>query len=525
MSLELNIHELHFGSDDAESDEKHGFLNKVFLNTPIYQRIKRNKRELVIGRKGSGKSALCLKLKKAFEDEQQDVILLSPESLSRYTIEQLKVSSISNTEAYSYIWRYVILVVIGKEILKRYNTLKANHLIGNYKDIVKKIYNFLMRNEEIDKTFFRKLLSRIPILSSLTLKVFGIEGSLTINQLKNQKEFTDNLERFQGTITRILPQIYETQLIILFDRIDEIWEDSEESEMKIIGLVKAVHDLNLILQQAQIILFLRSDIYDTLKFHDADKLHSVEERVCWAKEDLRNLIVTRARVSANLKGIDSKEIWDAIFDKKVNNKSSFEYIINRTMLRPRELIQFCNQALTKAQDNSHDYIHSQDILKAERDYSAWKLKDLVSEFTVQYPYLQELLSIFQGFKEVYKYDEFAERFSMYRERLNRKFPSLESVSIDVILQILYIIGFLGASIKEQNVFVYDDPTIVVSQAESIVIHPSFISALHIQDNRTVNVGRDYFEHVSGNVYGGNVTIQGYSEENITSGSAGKGKEN
>ena len=45
----INMNLLTFGSDDAEFDEKHGFLDKVFLKTTIYNRAKDAKRELVIG--------------------------------------------------------------------------------------------------------------------------------------------------------------------------------------------------------------------------------------------------------------------------------------------------------------------------------------------------------------------------------------------------------------------------------------------------------------------------------------------
>lgn len=42
MNVEFNINDLTFGSDDAELDEKRGFLGKVFLKTSIYHRVKKN---------------------------------------------------------------------------------------------------------------------------------------------------------------------------------------------------------------------------------------------------------------------------------------------------------------------------------------------------------------------------------------------------------------------------------------------------------------------------------------------------
>ena len=57
MSVKVDLKKLMFGSDDAERDAKQGFLSKVFLKTALYDRIKAGQCELVIGRKGAGKSA------------------------------------------------------------------------------------------------------------------------------------------------------------------------------------------------------------------------------------------------------------------------------------------------------------------------------------------------------------------------------------------------------------------------------------------------------------------------------------
>ena len=74
MTTKMDIAKLTFGNDDAERDAKQGFLSKVFLKTALYNRIKADQSELVIGRKGTGKSATCLILKNAFENEGMKVL-------------------------------------------------------------------------------------------------------------------------------------------------------------------------------------------------------------------------------------------------------------------------------------------------------------------------------------------------------------------------------------------------------------------------------------------------------------------
>ena len=59
----MSIQNLYFGKDDAETDiTSSGLLRDGFLKTAIYETVKAGKKTLVIGRKGSGKSALCMML-------------------------------------------------------------------------------------------------------------------------------------------------------------------------------------------------------------------------------------------------------------------------------------------------------------------------------------------------------------------------------------------------------------------------------------------------------------------------------
>src|SRR5687767_6629358 len=122
-----------------------------------------------------------------------------------------------------------------------------------------------------------------------------------------------------------------------------------------------------------------------------------------------------------------------MFAKEVKDQPSFQYMLSRTLKRPRELIQFCNTALAEAQDNSHKSILRKDILTAENQYSNWKLKDLSSEYMVQYPYLEELLSLFQGFKAEFSVSEFNKRYEETISRLSQ-FPDLRSISSEKMLQ-------------------------------------------------------------------------------------------
>lgn len=504
----LNINRLTFGSDDAELDEKRGFLDRVFLKTSVFYRVREKQREIVLGRKGSGKSAICLILKKALEEENVTTVLVTPQSLSQSKLKQLKTSSINRDETYMLGWKYALLATIGLKVIELEES-QDQKLTKDALALLRRLKSFLSRNGEIEKTFLQRLLGVTSIFSKVSIKILGVEGSAETRQLQAEQDMATELERFQTDLEAWFAEFPRTKLVVLIDKADEVWNQTEESELMIIGLVKAVHDLNSQLRSAHFVLFLRSDIYDTLQFNDADKLHGGEERIRWQEDNLKHLITTRARVSAELTKTDTNAIWDMICDSQVGGIDSFHYILNRSLKRPRELIQFCNAALAEAQDKGHTFIKAEDIQDAEETFSNWKLKDLISEFAVQYPYLEDLLGLFQGYKVRFANSDFVARFAETKEKLAN--PEVDVISPEKILQILYIIGFLGAQRDQQDVYIYDDRLLILSKEESIVVHPAYHLALGLSTEpqktfpKSMVVGRDVVVIGDYNVAGDIVT--------------------
>jgi hypothetical protein len=480
----MDIAKLTFGSDDAELDEKYGFLDKVFLKTSIYRRAKEGQRELLIGRKGAGKSAICLSLKKAFEKEGVATILIAPKTMSLRDLEQFKLSTLNTDEAYVFAWRYFLLLKIGVEIYSRIVSRDSLRVDSALKPRLKKIRRFLVFNNEIERTLFEKVWGKSSsikrLISKVTLKAYGVEGSLETRAPEAQRLVLSELDTFQAELDSLHSVLEQAYLVVLIDKVDEIWADNESSTTAIVGLIKAVHELNTSLQRTRLILALRADIYDTLKFSDADKFRTAEERLDWSEQDLKSLIAKRGMVSAGLAMDEVNALWNSIFEFKVQNESSFQYIIRRTMRRPRELIQFCNRAKAIAQDNDHDQVYQEDILNAEPIYSKWKLKDLATEFLVQYPYLEDLLKIFEGFKASFTPAECIKRLDDCKDAIGDRHSVFKTTSSDRFLQVLFTIGFLGTvDDLGKPLFSYDDPNIILSQKPNIIVHPAFHTALGI----------------------------------------------
>lgn len=512
----LDINKLTFGSDDAELDEKRGFLDKVFLKTSIFERAKRSERELVIGRKGSGKSAICLMLKKAFEADGMITLRITPESFSKQRLEQLKISSMNEQQTYTLGWKYVLLTSIGLKILEVSSQYRMSSKSKKY---INNIRVFLSENGETELSFTQKVREASKFLSKFSIKAYGIEGSVEAKQLQKQIYLANSLQEFQNNIDMALSQLRGAKINVLIDQVDDIWIPTKESEMLVIGLIKGVHELNSEIQQSHFFLFLRSDIYDSLKFENADKLRSLEERIEWKDSDLKHLIVTRGKVSTGIDSSSPDELWKSIFEETINGENSFSYIYKRTLKRPRELIQFCNIAVAEAQDNNHEYITARDVLLAEKQYSNWKYRDLANEYDSQYPYLEDILSSFQGFLSEFSFNQFANRFDETKIRLSN--PEVNSISNEKMLQILFIIGFLGTKIDGEDVFSYQDSSYILAQQHVIVVHPAYQPALGLSKTKN-SPSRDEPSskptdiNVAGDIVAGNKIVQTHYDPIISS---------
>src|SRR5204863_7289284 len=91
----------------------------------------------------------------------------------------------------------------------------------------------------------------------------------------------------------------DVPVVVLLDRLDEEWDGSARAEKLLIGLLMAAKEINDRFarppgwRRVRVMIFLRSDIYDALRYDDKDKHRSFEQHLIWDRDDLRQLVVRR----------------------------------------------------------------------------------------------------------------------------------------------------------------------------------------------------------------------------------------
>lgn len=475
----MSIERLYFGKDDAETDfTRSGLLRDSFLETIVYREIKQGNKTLVIGRKGSGKSALCLMLNKQLCNEASASIV-TPDAISAEEIRRFELLGINEQQSKKLVWRYVFLTQICKFLVGVARQKWGNDL--RWPEGIKKIRQFLVDNREVDDLSFQekfwKIINRIN--ASLTFGAFGQTLEISARESTNPGlQLGSQLDFLESYVIAQLETIGEHRLFILIDKIDEIWNDDPSSCQMVIGLLLAAKEINVKFERVRCIVFLRSDIYEELQFFDKDKLRGDEIAILWNKASLPELILARARISTGNLNLSADQFWASYFPSRVEHSSTSDFLISHTLLRPRDIIQLCNLCADLARREGTDSILQKHILQALDVYSSWKLNDLIGEYRINYPFLNDLLIIFSNTSFVLPRQRLESVYKRVRPALQDRYPNYEPLlNVDSVLNILYGIGFLGVERNHRTIYSYDTPGTVEEGDNLFIIHPAFRYAL------------------------------------------------
>lgn len=203
--------------------------------------------------------------------------------------------------------------------------------------------------------------------------------------------------------------------------------------------------------KCKVIAYLRADIYKNFPSVDADsaKFHFHTYKIVWHVNELsvdnnsrlKNMINLRIKNSTNTGFNNPLQILFSaahIGLKGSGNKTidPLIYILNRTLFRPRDIVQFCIQiqeAIARI-----GVLNYKTIINAERFYSQWLLDELANEIS---PYLsapaKNLYSFLRKFgSQQFTLDDFRSQF--IKEHLDEKFD----ISSRELLSYLYELGIV-----------------------------------------------------------------------------------
>ncbi|WP_405614255.1 P-loop ATPase, Sll1717 family [Streptomyces sp. NBC_01508] len=473
------VRRLYFGRDDAESDITVGLLRAGFMRTAAYEEALNGRKMLVIGRKGSGKSAIRVRLA-GDGDRPGGTVVITPDDAAGDELRRFELQGLTGDTAKSLIWRYVFAVHA------------ARYLVGHYREhrrrapgSVKALRSFLVANDEaLDERLYDRLVKGARGLeTSLSLEAFGVKAAMDVRGASEGSRATRQLEILESGVARAFADLdcagRHAPLLLMVDKLEQVWSNDPDSNAMVIGLLLAAqHTAGAYGGALRCLLFLRSDIYDSLQFAEGDKFHGDEMRIDWTRSALREMAVARAQASMGPE-VTPDRLWREIFPVEVGGEPTFDYVYSRALPRPRDAIQFLNLCRDRAVAGEHDRIHEEDVVEAAQQFSEWKLGDLAKEYLVNYPYLSALFEMFRNSGYVVMRSGLETRLDEMADTLLRQFPEYaDGLSGPAVVESLYAVSFLGVRLGNDVVYATDRHRAVQPYENEFHIHPCFRPALN-----------------------------------------------
>ena len=216
-----------------------------------------------------------------------------------------------------------------------------------------------------------------------------------------------------------------------------------------------------------------------------EKDQSLIYSVSWNKAEIRKIIDMRINHLIKNKYQGSRVItMKDIFNFNVDDTQADEYILDRTMLRPRDAISFVNYCLKEC--DGHIEINQDIVLMAEEKFFSSRKRALVSEWVTIYKNISEYidsLSILK--KHEFSLESISEEdknsiltyiFDRVSSDDENDLHSKIVMNFDELMKVWFIVGVIGIKRTETLIIYssYDKPDLDITDLNrNFIIHPLF----------------------------------------------------
>ncbi|MDI5890252.1 P-loop ATPase, Sll1717 family [Halomonas rhizosphaerae] len=527
---------LKLGDLDAETDQR--LLKDCFFDKGDMEVIADTEEpeSVVVGRTGSGKSALLLKL--AIENDKARV--LDPNDISIKFLENSDIIKFFESIGvkldlfYKLLWRHILTIEFlklrygFKEGENNSGILQRLTELGASKGKKKAIEYFNKWNDqfwvETDK-HLKEIVEKFTdeVKGEIGVGVGGI-GGISVADVEGltqerRHEVVNKANRVVSQLQiRSLSEVidvlseesfkdFQQKYYILIDKLDEDWATTETRCLFVRALIEEVKFFRK-LSNTKIVVALREDllqkVFDMTRGSgfQQEKYESYLYPLKWGKEDLRILI--EKRVSEVYKRqYEKRDVkFDEVFPSPKQGVVAFSFMVERTLFRPRDILQFCNECFVASYNKPR--VSWRSIRSAEHKYSQKRLQSIIEEWVDHYPSVRFVPELFYGLPPNLKKSSFGD--SRINEVASRAFEvegkdacieaAEKMVSADAkstsgkeflveCLKVAYRVGIIGVKAGGNNPFFWahiDKPEISkseINRVEKIKVHKMFYHALDL----------------------------------------------
>jgi hypothetical protein len=453
--------------------------DRYFFHTGHVDVLENGSRCYVIGRKGTGKTAISeyLHRKKESKIFSQKLTFKNFPFNDLYDLEN---TSFRPPNQYITLWKYLIYSSIAKLMLVNEN------IDSETRSKLAKIYSsdpITSLSRTISKWTSRDF--QITILGS------GVKGAIGRGTEDNKTAWIERVEILEKLIEE---HIDDSTYSIIFDELDEDYKDisatdkNEQYTALLTSLFKAVQDIKSIFPgdtyNIRPIVFLRDDIYDNIRDPDKTKWSDLAIELDWNPYSIRRLLAFRiSRANDPQQPImPFEKAWEELFSSRGvlfghRRIPSFDFITYNTLIRPRDYVRYLRAAAEYALDGNLSRIGPEIVKRTNSTFSNYLRSELEDEIHSILPDVKGILDIIAHIRQqVFSFPAFAEAYEREVER-----GSLQNLGAEYVLKILFHFSVIGNQSRNQHIqiFRYLNKEARFNSADPICVHRGLFKSLQI----------------------------------------------
>lgn len=416
---------LSLGDVAAERDT---FLADCFVDTSAWTltRDKTTPSIVLAGRTGDGKSAIVLELKRRLDGNVRvvDVADLQMTYVTNSGVLRfLQEVDVRLNTYFEYLWTHVLCLEFVKtryradsisdpnrfidKIASVFNVFRADQAKVRAIDYLRSYQGRLYQDFDVNmREIVDETLAKLDVEFKGELKKFAARSNYAKQVAHKDKQtiasrYRDIIDREQlrelSQVVSILIDNCSTdqeRFYIVIDKLDEDWADTDDVRIQFIqSLIAAVSRLSPI-RELKVIIALRADIVERIsrgsKYpgFQPEKFRSLQRPIRWTKGELRTFADLRVSNLYKRQYSGRSVSYNDVFPERIGQVGTFDYMVERTLYRPRDLLDFMNRCFAEAEHTSK--ISVDNVRQVEVRYSRGRREALEFEWADTYPSLGKL---------------------------------------------------------------------------------------------------------------------------------------
>lgn len=438
-------------------------LGSYFLRTSEFLNVCAGNMRLVTGRKGTGKTAIFTQVRNKVRNNGDNVVVdLKPDGYQLLRFKSFIAEKVSTEVAENFtvvFWEYVLLLEVAYKLLEK--DRKAHRSGGSrlYEPYLRlaDAYGGQAGIGELD--FSSRMISLVDGIADRATE-FGIEGSgSSISEARvEQIVYSHDIPNLRDAISEYLA--FKDDVWVLFDNIDKGWPTAgvTDSDIMILrSLIESLRRIERSFARKRIrftsVIFIRNDVYENLIIGTSDRGKETRVNLDWTDRSILKEML-RLRLVRNLddQDVDIDSIWNRICVSHVRSSPSLDFLLDRSLMRPRSFLSLIRHCQDHARNVGNDRIELPDLKAGISNFSSEVASDIGLEILDIFPEGQDVLYEFIGS------DSWLEQTEA-ESRIRR--AGCPQANIPTLLTLLMWFGFLGVVTTEasggdlQEIYIFD----------------------------------------------------------------------